>query len=221
MGEADGGGTGRTGSARAVVAIPVALAGTVGAAWLVGIALDSGLVRFAAVMLAAGTFLPLPADTFALVAAADHPAVAVGIVGGAANAAAVVVERQWVLAVIHRPSFDRVRATVGRNRLVRLTERNLFLALVVAGLTFVPFEPFRMVAVLARYPVGRYVAATALSRGLRYYLLAVAGSALADLGLLRQAVAVSLVVFVVGLGRAAGRMVAARRRGRPEEAGDG
>lgn len=193
------------------------LAAAVGALYGLGVAIDSNLVRFGALMLAAGTFLPFPADTFVLAAAADHPAAQVGIVGGAANTAAVLVERWWLLALVDHPAFDRIRRFFDQNRWVALTERNMFVALVVGGATFIPFEPFRLVAALRRYPVGRYAAATLLSRGCRYYVLAVAGSALFEVGLLQQAIWITLALFAFGLWRSAVRI---RRQRRERTDGD-
>jgi membrane protein YqaA with SNARE-associated domain len=63
-------------------------------------------------------------------------------------------------------------------RLVALFGRWPFLTLVVtAGVTPLPFYPFRFLVVLARYPIGRYLTAVAVARFPRFYLLALLGAA--------------------------------------------
>ncbi|MBN2371511.1 MAG: VTT domain-containing protein [Vicinamibacteria bacterium] len=64
-------------------------------------------------------------------------------------------------------------------RVVALFSRAPFTALVVAGVSPLPFYPFRALATLARYPLGRYLLAVTVSRTVRFYLLALLGRALA------------------------------------------
>ena len=77
----------------------------------------------------------------------------------------------------------------------------------MGGATFIPFEPFRLIAVLSDYSTWRYGLATFLSRGGRYYVLALLGSALLDVGLLQQAIWITLALFAVGLWRSVARLV--------------
>jgi ribonucleoside-triphosphate reductase len=58
---------------------------------------------------------------------------------------------------------------------VILFQRRPFLALLAGGLAPLPFYPLRCLVVLARYPLWRYLAAIALSRTPRFYLLALLG----------------------------------------------
>jgi membrane protein YqaA with SNARE-associated domain len=60
-------------------------------------------------------------------------------------------------------------------KLVVLFRKAPFAALLVAGFTPIPFYPFRILVVLARYPLAKYLLAVALSRTPRFFLLALAG----------------------------------------------
>ncbi|MEM8924270.1 MAG: hypothetical protein AAGD35_12280 [Actinomycetota bacterium] len=190
-----------------LVGLAVAVAVLAVGLWWVGVAADEPLVWFAGLMVGATTFVPLPADTFVLNASARLDPLTIGLVGGGINAAMVLVERRWVIAFVDHPAFERFVAFFDTNRLVQLTQRNMFLALVFGGATFLPFEPFRLIAVLTDYPQLRYAVATFLSRGGRYYVLALAGSALLEVGFLQQAIWITLVLFAIGLWRSAVRLL--------------
>ena len=60
-------------------------------------------------------------------------------------------------------------------KIVELFNKAPFVALLVAGLTPVPFYPFRFLVVLARYPIVKYLLAVFLSRTPRFFILALAG----------------------------------------------
>ncbi len=199
------------------VAVGVACVGT----WIVGLALDDPLLQFAGLMIGATTFVPLPADTFVLNASAHLAPATIGLVGGAINAAMALVERRWVQAFVDHRAFDRFVTFVGDNRLVGMLRRQMFVGLLIGGATFVPFEPFRLVAILTDYSPVRYAAATFLSRGGRYYLLALAGSALLEIGFLQQAIWITLALFAVGLWRSALRLVRSGRAGDVSVTGGG
>jgi membrane protein YqaA with SNARE-associated domain len=64
-------------------------------------------------------------------------------------------------------------------RFVNLFNKAPFLSLWVAGLTPVPFYPFRFLAVLARFPWALYVLAVLTSRFPRFFILAFLGNTLA------------------------------------------
>lgn len=173
--------------------------------WGLGLVLGSSLLRFVGFMAGACTFLPLPADAYLLDASTRHDALVLGVVGGLVNALVVLVERAWVLRLVDHPMFDRFREFVGTNRWVDRAEDHLFLGLVIGGFSPLPFEPFRLVAILRRYSLVRYAVATFLGRGFRYYWLARAGSVFADFGLVRYVVWASLAFFGIGLARSYAR----------------
>ena len=169
--------------------------------WATGKAIGSSLLSYVGFMSGACTFLPLPADAWVLHAATANTPLTVGLIGGLVNAVIVLIERLWVLRFVDHPSFDRFKRFVGTNRYVDWTERHLFIGLVVGGFSFIPFEPFRLVAVLRDYTPSRYALATFVGRGFRYYWLARAGSIFAGLGVVKYAVWMSLAFFAVGLYR--------------------
>ncbi|MEZ5410377.1 MAG: hypothetical protein R2761_20265 [Acidimicrobiales bacterium] len=194
-----------------LTAIGLALMGVGAAVWLAGYVFDVSLARYAGLMTMGTTFVPLPADTFTLVAAAHDPALAVALVGGLVNTLVVLVERHWILLLLDHPMFDRVRRFFDTNRWVAFTDRSMFVTLLLAGFLF--FEPFRLLAVMRRYPPLKYAAATFISRTIRYYALASVGAALFELGYLRPLLVCSLGLFVVGLARSGMKLARERRLG--------
>jgi membrane protein YqaA with SNARE-associated domain len=73
--------------------------------------------------------------------------------------------------------FEKARKNRIVGRLTNLFNRAPFTALWIAGVTPVPFYPFRFLVVLARYPLSMYLLAVFLSRTPRFYLLALFGNA--------------------------------------------
>lgn len=72
-------------------------------------------------------------------------------------------------------AFQNFRTSATTGKVVNLFNRVPFLAIWIAGFTPIPFFPFRFLVVLAEYPVWKYALAVAISRGPRFYLLALAG----------------------------------------------
>ncbi len=169
--------------------------------WFAGSAVGSPILQFIGFMAGASTFVPLPADAYVLSVADDYPALTIGLVGGAVNAAAVLVEREWVMRLVSHPVFTRFQEFVGTNRYVGWAENHLFVGLVVGGFSFLPFEPFRLVAILRNYSPVRYAFATFVGRGVRYYCYARVGRLFAVYGLAKWVVWASLALFAVGLVR--------------------
>ena len=178
-------------------ALAVAAFGT----WAIGVALGSSIIEFVGFMIGACTFVPLPADAYVLNAAAENPALTIGVVGGLVNAVVVLVEREWILRFASHPVFDQFTEFIGTNRWVDMARRHIFIGLVVGGFSFLPFEPFRLVAVLRGYGQLRYALATFLGRGFRYYWLARVGLFFESYGIIRFVVWGSLAFFTIGLFR--------------------
>lgn len=192
-----------------LTAIAVAAAGVAVTVWGLGSVLSSDLIRFAGLMVGATTFVPLPADTFVLAASDRLDPVTIGVVGGAINTVMVLVERRWLLILVDHPFFDRFVTFFDTSRVVAWTNRNLFLGLLIGGASIIPFEPFRLVAVMKGYSPVRYALATFFARGGRYFVLAALGDALAAIGILQQAIWISLVLFFIGLWQTGSRIVRA------------
>jgi membrane protein YqaA with SNARE-associated domain len=72
-------------------------------------------------------------------------------------------------------AFQKYRASPTASKVIRLFKRAPFIAILIAGFTPIPFYPFRFLVVLADYPIWKYALAVAMSRGPRFYLLALAG----------------------------------------------
>jgi membrane protein YqaA with SNARE-associated domain len=80
--------------------------------------------------------------------------------------------------IIDTNFFQKMRHRKTVTKVVELFNRAPFVALLVAGLTPVPFYPFRFLVVMARYPIWKYLLAVFLSRTPRFYVLAFIGQAI-------------------------------------------
>lgn len=80
--------------------------------------------------------------------------------------------------IIDTNFFQKMRHTKSATKVVELFNRAPFVALLVAGLTPVPFYPFRFLVVMAHYPIWKYLLAVFLSRTPRFYVLALIGRAI-------------------------------------------
>lgn len=181
--------------------IALSLAAVAAALLVLGFVLDSPMLKFGGFMTGASTFVPMPADAYVLAAAETIDPWMIGVVGGIVNGLVVLVEGRWVSRLTATHTFDRFVEFVGTNRYVDLAQQKMFLGLVVGGASFLPFEPFRLVAILRNYSPTRYFAATAIGRGFRYYCLAEIGAKFADLGAIQYVIWISMVVFAIGVFR--------------------
>lgn len=80
--------------------------------------------------------------------------------------------------IIDTNIFQRIRHKKTVNKIIILFQKAPFIAIWIAGFTPVPFYPFRLLVVLAHYPVIKYILAVFLSRAPRFFILALAGQAL-------------------------------------------
>lgn len=73
--------------------------------------------------------------------------------------------------------FQKIRYDYKKavDRIVKLFQKAPFIAIWIAGFTPVPFYPFRILVVLTRYPISKYIFAVFLSRTPRFYILAFVG----------------------------------------------
>lgn len=74
--------------------------------------------------------------------------------------------------------FQKVSHKKTVTKIIKLFQKSPFLAIWIAGLTPIPFYPFRFLVVLARYPLVRYLLALFLSRTPRFCILAYLGHAI-------------------------------------------
>lgn len=74
--------------------------------------------------------------------------------------------------------FKKLTANKVVKKLVHLFKKAPFLALLVAGITPVPFYPFRFLVVISNYPLPKYAFAVFLARTFRFYVFAQIGHSL-------------------------------------------
>lgn len=98
----------------------------------------------------------------------------------------------------------------GIQKLVVWFKKAPFLSLWVAGITPIPFYPFRFLVVLARYPLWKYVLAVITSRLPRFYILGLAGAAIK----LSDTLLVLLMVALLSVGVAPilGKLLKSRKK---------
>jgi len=106
-----------------------------------------------------------------------NPAWAVALSATAGTLITEVINYSIFESLADLKTFRRICQGRLINRLVALFRKAPFLTLWIAGLTPVPFYPFRFLVVLARYPVSFYALAVVLSRFPRFYILAALGRA--------------------------------------------
>lgn len=114
-----------------------------------------------------------------------------------------------------RKFIERTRDRGVTKRLVDLFRRAPFTALIVGGLSPLPFYPLRFLVVLANYPVGLYLLAVFLSRAPRFYVLSLLGEAFSLPDWLLFAVFVVLIVGINGSALVGYLRSRARRRSKP------
>ncbi len=100
--------------------------------------------------------------------------------------------------IIDTSFFQKMRHTKSAAKVVGLFNRAPFVALLVAGLTPVPFYPFRFLVVMAHYPIWKYLLAVFLSRTPRFYVLALIGRAIKIPDYLIIVIFIILIVSVNG-----------------------
>ena len=76
------------------------------------------------------------------------------------------------------PALQEASKKKAVRKIMDLFDRMPFWATLVAGFTPVPFFPVRFLVVMTRYPVWKYLLAVLVSRGPRFYILALFGGVL-------------------------------------------
>lgn len=97
------------------------------------------------------------------------------LVATAGTVLASWVDHRVFVPLITRAGRDRELPRLAR-ALMSLFNRAPFAVIAISGLTPLPFFPFKALAFAARYPLGRYLAAVAVGRLPRYFLLAWLGA---------------------------------------------
>jgi membrane protein YqaA with SNARE-associated domain len=119
----------------------------------------------------------LPHEPVILFFGKFHSAWAVALAATAGTLITEVINYSIFMTLGDLKSFQRIRQGRLIARFVSLFRKAPFLTLWIAGLTPVPFYPFRFLVALAKYPMPLYVLAILLSRFPRFFLLAALGRA--------------------------------------------
>jgi len=177
---------------------------------VIGFGLVSAIIYFAGVhysdkslefigfMLPACTFLPFPADTYVLYASQFYSPLYIGILGGLINAVSVIWEKYFFRMVIRQKQFDKFVMFFNEFKYGRILSQNLFVLILVSAFSFIPFEPFRLIAITHNYDDKRYFIATFLGRGFRYFILASISRQFIKHDIIMFAITISAFVFIYG-----------------------
>ncbi len=107
---------------------------------------------------------------------AHHPAVVVAMVAVASTVMAEGLNYAVIGLFYGMSAFREALDRKAVRRLVEFFEKWPFGAIILAGLTPIPFFPVRFLVVMTGYPVWKYLLGVFLSRAPRFYLLALFGA---------------------------------------------
>lgn len=140
-----------------------------------------------------------------------YPAVTVAVVSAVGTVLTEAMNYSVISALLESGIAHRVTSSRMVERITARFSRAPFTALLVAGLTPVPFYPFRFLVVFAKYPRWRYLAAVMISRTPRFWLLSVFGATvpLSDGLILALFVVMIAAIYGPALVRRLGRRSAA------------
>ena len=138
-----------------------------------------GLTALAAISFAESSFFPIPPDVLQIALSVARPSrsflyaavsmvasVAGGVAGWAIGWGLWQAVEPWFFAYV--PGFSREKFELVEN----LYLGNAFLAIFAAAFTPIPYKVFTIAAGVCSVPLGTLVAASALGRGARFFLVA-------------------------------------------------
>lgn len=102
----------------------------------------------------------------------------VALVSVAGTVLTEIINYSFIKFVADLRLFKRARQSKIVNKIVGLFNKAPFAALLVAGLTPIPFYPFRFLVVLAHYPIWKYALAVFISRTPRFFVISLVTYAL-------------------------------------------
>ncbi len=117
----------------------------------------------------------VPHEPVLLFFAKFYPPIIIALVSATGTLLAEALNYTAFNYVTDLRGFKKIREGRAVQKTVNLFHRAPFAALWVAGLTPIPFYPFRFLVVLARYPLWKYLLAVLVSRTPRFYLIAFFG----------------------------------------------
>jgi uncharacterized membrane protein YdjX (TVP38/TMEM64 family) len=123
------------------------------------------------------TAIPLPCDAYVMALGRTYDPFTVAVVGAFGNLIAAYFEYKFVFWLF---SVSKIKHYIKCNRFYKKFEKffnkSAFLCLIITGFTPIPFEPFRLAAIISRYNIKKYLIAILLSRLPRYYIYALTGT---------------------------------------------
>lgn len=158
-----------------LTAIGISLSLTLGYLFLEG-SRYSQLIGFFGYMSVACTLIPLPTPPFVIALGKVFDPGIVALTGAVGNGIAAFVEYYLILWIFSKTKLQqRIGTDYIFQRFSSYFHRAAFPCLVFSGFTPIPFEPFRLAAILIRYNLRLYLLAVLLGRFPRYYLIAFIG----------------------------------------------
>ncbi|TET24131.1 MAG: hypothetical protein E3J76_03495, partial [Candidatus Aminicenantes bacterium] len=105
-----------------------------------------------------------------------HPPLTVAFVAVASTLITEAINYSAFNFIAETILFRKIRHKKAVEKIINLFNKAPFLAVWIAGLTPIPFYPFRFLVVIARYPLIKYLLAVFLSRTPRFFILAFVGN---------------------------------------------
>jgi ribonucleoside-triphosphate reductase len=123
------------------------------------------------------TFIPLPTTPYVIAMGDAHNPVIVAFIGAVGNCVAAWIEYYVLFWFFSKMELSQ---KLQQNRIFqrygKVFHRATFAWLVFAGFSALPFEPFRLAAILIRYSIPKYLLSVFIGRLPRYYLVAMIGA---------------------------------------------
>jgi membrane protein YqaA with SNARE-associated domain len=154
------------------------------------------IFEFSSYILLAGTVFPIPADHYIIHLPLHFSIFFIGIWGGFMNTGAVYVERYFVSHLLERGRGQRIKKFFRETKISHIFEQYPFAILFFSAVSFIPFEPFRLLAITNNYSMRRYLFATFLGRGIRYFTIAVFGNYMASMNMLNVAISIAFIGYL-------------------------
>ena len=133
-------------------------------------------IGYFAYMSFACTLIPLPTSPYVIaLGKVFHPGI-VASVGAVANCLAALAEYYVIAGLFSKTTLQQqVETNRTFQRFVPYFQRAAFACLIFTGVTPIPFEQFRLAAILIPYNVPKYLLAVLVGRFIPYYLVALIG----------------------------------------------
>jgi membrane protein YqaA with SNARE-associated domain len=159
---------------RYLLGLAAGLAAVVGLSFVLPPA-PQALARFFAYISVACNTIPLPTTPLIIYMGREYHWIAVALVGGVATSLANLLDYEVFSSVYKTKLLTKIRESKHSQASIRAFTKVGFLALLAANLFIWTWDVVRLVAIAAKYPRLKYVAATFVGRTVRYGALAAVG----------------------------------------------